>query len=235
MKITYLGHSGFMIECCGDAIAIDPFISTNPSCKHTMENVKVKDILLTHGHGDHAGDAVNLAKSHNAIITATFELANYCSAHGAQTIGMNMGGRIKYKWGMAVLVPASHSSSTPDGKYAGDPGGYVIEICGNTIYHAGDTGLTYEMKMIKEVFSPDIALLPIGGHFTMGIDDAVIAAHWLGVKHVIPMHYNTFPPIQTDPAVFAKKLHDKLKIDCSILSPGESKEFRSVCKVAQRT
>lgn len=230
MKITYLSHSGFIIECCDKKIIIDPFITGNPLYKSSEIDLNVCNILLTHGHGDHIGDAIKLSKEFNAPITATFELANYCSSQGAKVIATNMGAKLEYDWGTAVLVPASHSSSTPDGKYAGEPGGFIIELCGLIVYHAGDTGLHYDMKMIKEVYAPHIALLPIGGQYTMGIDEAVIAAHWLGVKHVIPMHYNTFTQINADPNIFAKKIKDKLSLKCTILQPGESKEFQNICK-----
>ena len=229
MKITYLGHSGFLVECCDKTIAIDPFISGNPLSKHTVENIKVQDILLTHAHGDHLGDAIQIAKNNNATITAIFEIANYCAQQNVKTIGMNFGGKIKYVWGDAILTPATHSSQLPDGQYGGSAGAYVINMCGNRLYHAGDTGLHYNMKMIKEVYYPEIAMLPIGGHFTMGIEDAVIATHWLGVKQVIPMHYNTFPPIEADPQEFATKVKDRLDIECFVMHPGESREFSSSC------
>lgn len=229
MKITYLGHSGFVVECCENALAIDPFISGNPLAQTSVDKIKVQDILLTHGHGDHLGDAIEIAKKNEATITAIFEIANYCSTQFVKTIGMNMGGKIKYDWGSSILTPATHSSALPNGNYAGVAGAYVIDICGYKIYHAGDTGLHYDMKMVKEVYTPDIALLPIGGHFTMDIDDAVIAAHWLGVDHVIPMHYNTFDPIKADPNEFAQKIKDKLDISCTILEPGKSLTLKSLC------
>ncbi|MEW5821623.1 MAG: metal-dependent hydrolase [Cyanobacteriota bacterium] len=230
MKITFLGHSGFLFECCDHRVCIDPFITGNPLAKTKVETLKVSDILITHGHGDHIGDAIKIAKQNNATITAIFEIANYCQSQGVNTIGMNLGAKIKYPWGTSIFAPAKHSSELPDGRYGGIAGSYVIDFCGHKLYHAGDTGLHYDMKMIKEVYSPKTALLPIGGHFTMDIDDAVIAAHWLGVNHVVPMHYNTFPPIKADAEEFARKVKDKLNIDCTILAPGESAELKSLCK-----
>lgn len=231
MKITFLGHSGFIITCGENNIVIDPFLTGNSLAKHTVKDVKATDILITHSHGDHLGDAEAIAKENDVAVTAIFEIANYLSKKGVKTIGMNMGGKIKYNWGSATLTPAAHSSALPDGSYGGIAGAYVLNIGGVTIYHAGDTGLHYDLKMIKEVYKPQIAMLPIGDHFTMGIDDAVKAAHWLDVEHVIPMHYNTFPPIETDPEIFAQLIRDKLHIACTILAPGESIEMRSVCKI----
>lgn len=231
MQITYLGHSGFMIKCSSHAIAIDPFLSGNPKSKNTIDDVKVSDIFVSHGHGDHIGDAIKIAKKHNATITAIFELANYCERYDVKTNGINIGGKIKFDWGSVVSVPSTHSSSTPEGHYAGQACGFIINIGGNIIYHAGDTGLTYELKMIKEVYKPEIALLPIGDYYTMGIDEAIIAANWLNVKHVIPMHYNTFPPIQVDPNIFAKRLKEENNISCTILEPGMTKDFESACKL----
>ena len=183
-----------------------------------MNNKKITDIIVTHGHGDHLGDAVPISKSTGAVISAIFELANWCSAHGANANPVQMGGLLNYNWGKLRFVPAFHSNSTPDGKYAGMPTGVILEINGKKIYHCGDTCLSSEMKVIGEVYKPDIMLVPIGSHVTMDIDDAVIAAEWTGVKTVIPMHYNTFPPIQTDPQMFKTKLKDK-GVECIVLAP----------------
>lgn len=221
MELQFLGHSAFYIKTSNGSFVIDPFMSGNPSCDTDIEKINVDDVLLTHGHGDHIGDAIEIAKKNNATITAIFEIANYCSKQGVETTGLNFGSKVPYKWGTAALVPATHSSSLPDGSYAGCPGGYVMDIDGKTLYHTGDTGLTYEFKMIKEYYKPEIAMLPIGGFYTMGIDEAIVAAEWLGVKEVIPMHYNTFPPIKTDVNKFADLLAKK-SIKCHILSPGES-------------
>ena len=198
MKIKYLGHSAFLFSTTRDNILVDPFFAANPSYK--PENIK--NIFLTHGHGDHVGDAVKISKAQNSIITAIFELANYCQSKGAFANGVSFGGKLNFPWGWAVFTPAFHSSSTPDGQYAGMPASIVLEIGGVTIYHAGDTCLNSEMSLIKELYSPKIALLPIGGHFTMDIEHAAIAAKKLGVETAIPMHYNTFSPINANPADF---------------------------------
>ena len=219
-NLTYIGHSAFFIENSTCGILIDPFISQNPLAKFDMNNKKITDIIVTHGHGDHLGDAVPISKSTGAVISAIFELANWCAAHGANANPVQMGGLLNYNWGKLRFVPAFHSNSTPDGKYAGMPTGVILEINGKKIYHCGDTCLSSEMKVIGEVYKPDIMLVPIGSHFTMDIDDAVIAAEWTGAKTVIPMHYNTFPPIQTDPQMFKTKLKDK-GIECIVLAPGE--------------
>ena len=219
-NLTYIGHSAFFIENSTCGILIDPFISQNPLAKFDMNNKKITDIIVTHGHGDHLGDAVPISKSTGAVISAIFELANWCAAHGANANPVQMGGLLNYNWGKLRFVPAFHSNSTPDGKYAGMPTGVILEINGKKIYHCGDTCLSSEMKVIGEVYKPDIMLVPIGSHFTMDIDDAVIAAEWTGAKTVIPMHYNTFPPIQSDPQMFKTKLKDK-GIECIVLTPGE--------------
>lgn len=198
MLITYLGHSAFEIQTQDRKILLDPFLVKSPN----YDTSGVTDILVTHGHGDHFGSALDIALASGATITAVAELARYCAKHGAKSIGMNVGGWVTYPWGRACAVPAFHSSSTPDGTYAGCPVGYVLEIEGTTIYYAGDTSLTQEMKMIGEVFKPDVAMLPIGGHYTMGIEHAAIAAQWVGASVVIPMHFNTFAAIETDPVAF---------------------------------
>ena len=202
MDIRYLGHSAFEITTKGKKILIDPFLACMPNYK--PENIY--DIFVTHGHGDHLGSAINISSEMGAPITTVFELANYCAKKGARTIDMGLGAWKDYSWGRAILVPAFHSSSTPDGQYGGCPCGIVFEIEGKTIYHAGDTCLNYEMKMIGEVYQPDIVMLPIGGKYTMDIEHAVIAAKWLQAAEVIPMHYNTFDQISTDVEDFKREI-----------------------------
>lgn len=219
--INYIGHSAFFIENETAGVLIDPFVSGNPSAVFKINPEKIKDILVTHGHGDHLGDAIPLSKKTGAQITTIFELANYCQAMGATVNGINMGGRIKLNGAFAKFMPAFHSSSTPDGKYAGIPSSIILEIGGKRIYHAGDTCLHQEMKVIGEFFKPDIALIPIGSHYTMDVNEAATAAQWLNAQTVIPMHYNTFPVINADAQCFKEKIEKEGK-KCVILNPGES-------------
>ena len=221
--LTYIGHSAFYIKTENNGILIDPFISQNPKAKFD-ENSLITDIFVTHGHGDHLGDAISLSRKTKAQITAVFELANYCARQGAFANGAGIGGKLKFSWGSAKFLPAFHSSSTPDGTYAGMPASILFDIDGTKIYHAGDNCLNQEMKTLAEVYKPDIALLPVGSHFTMDIDDAVIAAKWIGAKKVIPMHYNTFGLIEADIDDFKSKL-EKEKIETLILNPSEGIEF----------
>lgn len=208
MDIKYLGHSAFDIETNGMHILIDPFLVCVPSYKPK----DIYNIFVTHGHGDHLGSAIDISKTTGAPITAIFELANYCSLKGAKTIDMGLGAWKEYNWGRAILVPAFHSSKTPDGIYAGCPCGVIFDIEGTIIYHAGDTCLNSEMKMIGEVYRPDIVMLPIGGTYTMDIENAVIAAEWLGASEVIPMHYNTFDAIKVDITDFERQIREIGKI-----------------------
>ena len=166
----------------------------------------VTDIFVTHGHSDHLGSAIEISKKTGAKITAVFELANYCASKGAIANGINLGGWAKFDWGKAIAVPAFHSSSTPEGLYAGCPCGFVFAIEGRSIYHAGDTCLNSEMKMIGELYEHAIVKLAIGGIYTMDIEQAVVAAQWLDTSAIIPMHYNTFPSIKVDVQKFVDSL-----------------------------
>ena len=225
VEIKYIGHSAFCFstEEYG-SILVDPFITGNPCAKFDMEKEKIKDIFVTHGHGDHLGDAIPLSKKTQAQVSAVFELANYCAEQGAAAKGVSFGGKIQYQWGNARFLPAFHSSSTPDGKYAGMPASILFDINGTKIYHAGDTCLNSEMKVCGEIYKPDIALLPAGSFYTMDTKQAAIAAKWLNVKKVIPMHYNTFPPISVSTAELEnlKNELEESSIECIILKPGES-------------
>ncbi len=212
MDIHYLGHSAFEIITKGKKVLIDPFLVCVPN--YRPENIS--DIFVTHGHGDHLGSAVEISARVGAPITAIFELANYCAKKGASAIDMGLGSWREYSWGRAILVPAFHSSTTPDGQYGGCPCGVVMEIEGRKIYHAGDTCLNSEMKTIGELYSPEIVMLPIGGKYTMDIEHAAKAAEWLRATVVIPMHYNTFDPIKVDIEEFKRQIRETGKIPAVI-------------------
>ena len=220
MKITYLGHSCFEIITNNNKIIIDPFLVLSPNYDYS----EVKNIFVTHGHGDHLGNAIEISKTTKSPITTIFELANYCEEKGAYSQGINLGGWINFTWGRVSAVPAFHSSSTPDGKYAGCACGFIFDIEGKIIYHSGDTCLNQEMKTIKELYKPDISILPIGGHYTMDIQQAGIAAQWLDSSKIIPMHYNTFDAIQTDISQFEKQIK-RLNKTPIILEVGKSIEY----------
>lgn len=217
MTITYLGHSAFEIETNNGKILIDPFLVKSPN--YNPEGVT--DIFVTHAHGDHLGSAIEISKKTGANITAIYELANYCVQNGAKAHGVGLGSWLVYPWGKAIAVPAFHSSSTDDRIYGGCPCGFVFDINGKVFYHAGDTCLNTEMKMIGEVYQPDVAMLPIGGVFTMDIEHAVIASEWLDVTAVIPMHYNTFDAINVDIEEFSRQIREKGKMPV-VLQVGQS-------------
>lgn len=200
MKITYYGQSCFLFEIGGSRVLFDPFISPNELASHiNVDDIKADYILLSHGHQDHVHDAERIAKNNNSTIVATFEIANWYSQKGIEnTHPMNTGGKVTLPFGTVKMVNAIHSSSLPDGTYGGSAAGFVVETEEKTFYFAGDTALTYDMKLIPEVFDLDFALLPIGDNFTMDIHEAMIAADFVQVEQVIGMHYDTFPYIKID-------------------------------------
>lgn len=208
MKLTYLGHSAFEMNINGKKVLIDPFLIKSPD----YDIQGVSDIFVTHAHSDHLGSAIEIAKKTGAKITAMFELANYCAKYSVKTNGIGLGAWIDYDWGRVAAVPAFHSSSFDDGSYGGNPCGFVFDLSGRTLYHAGDTALNSEMKIIGEVYEPDAAMLPIGGTYTMDIESAVIASEWLGVSAVIPMHYNTFDKITVNINEFERRIREKGKM-----------------------
>lgn len=219
MELQFIGHSAFYLKTDNIGILIDPFISQNPVAKFDQSK-KVDYIFVTHGHADHLGDAIPISQKTGALITTIYELANYCAQRSAKTQGVNIGGEIKFSWGSARFFSATHSSSTPDGAYAGCPCSIMLTIGGVKIYHAGDTGLNREMKTIGELYAPDIVILPVGGIYTMEAKEASVAAEWLGAKRIIPMHYNSFEPIKVDKEVLEKSFSSKIEL--TILEPGES-------------
>jgi len=210
MKIRYYGHSCFEVKTGESTFLFDPFISPNELASSIdINSIKAETIFLTHGHGDHVADAATIANNNDALIVANFEVANWFSAQGvAKTHPMNPGGSWKFDFGSAKMVTAVHSSSMPDGSYGGNPAGFVMETAEGAFYNAGDTALTYDMKLIAESHDLKFALLPIGDNFTMGVDDAVKAAKFIECDHVIGMHYDTFGYIKIDHAEAIQKFGD---------------------------
>jgi L-ascorbate metabolism protein UlaG (beta-lactamase superfamily) len=202
MQLTYFGHATFLATIGGTRVLFDPFIRPNPLAKDVnVDAIEADFILLSHGHGDHIADAEEIAKRSGATILGIAEVAGYFGAKGIEVIGTNLGGKVALPFGTVHCVAAAHSSSFPDGSYAGVAMGFVIKTNeGQTFYFAGDTALTYDLKLIKKRHQVDFALLPIGDHYTMGVSDALVAAEWVGTTEVIGMHYDTFPPLVIDHA-----------------------------------
>lgn len=224
MKIKYHGHSFVQIITNEHSILIDPFVSGNPATKTKVEDLKCDYIILTHGHGDHISDAISTAKKNDAMIITSFEIANYAEKHNIKAHPLGIGGGYNFPFGRVKLTIAHHSSSFPDGSYAGNPAGVIITMDGKTIYHAGDTALFYDMKLIGEMNKIDIAFLPIGDNFTMGIDDAVKAAEFINAKITVPIHYSTFDIIKANPEDFKKKV-ESIGKKCQIIGIAESIEI----------
>ena len=200
MKVRYLGHSAFRIETGDNVILIDPFLA--PNKEYDFQNDNISHIFVTHGHSDHLGSAIEISKHKGAPIIGVFELANYCAQRGAKATGVNLGGWVNFPFGRVYFAPAFHSSSFADGTYAGCPAGVLMDIEGKKVFHAGDSALTQEYKTLKELNEIALAMLPIGGFYTMGVEEAVVATRWLGAKKVIPMHYSTFDLIKADTKAF---------------------------------
>lgn len=219
MEIRFHGHACFSFESNGFKIIIDPFFQGNPLAKKNWEQIEAHAILITHGHGDHLGDALKIAQRTGAIIIAPYELALYCQFKGAKVHPMHIGGSHQFDFGKVKLTPAWHGSAVIENgeiTYTGNPCGFLIFTEGKTIYYAGDTGLFGDMELLGRLHNIDLALLPIGDNYCMGIEDAVIAAKMLKPKTVIPMHYNTFDLIKQDPDVFKKKIEEQ-GLHCQVL------------------
>lgn len=226
MKITFYGQNSLAIEIEGKHILVDPFISGNPLSKDKIDikNLKADYILLTHAHNDHTLDAETIAKNTGAIIVSNYEIANHYEAKGIEVHPMNLGGSWKFEFGKVKYVNAIHTSSFPDGSYGGQPGGFVIEGEHKNIYIAGDTALTMDMKLIPMRTKLDLAILPIGDNFTMGVEDAIIASDFVQCDKVLGVHYDTFGYIEIDHEEAKRKFYDANK-DLMLLEIGESIEL----------
>ncbi len=201
MDIRWLGHAAFELKHDGVTVLIDPFITGNPAATVDVESLEADAILLTHGHQDHFGDTVEIAKRTGATVQAITEIAGEIGEEGVEVIDTNMGGTASYPWGSVRLTPAWHTSTTPKGTVT-PPAGLVVELGGKVVYHTGDTALFSDLALPGRRKEVDVALVCIGGHYTMDREDAVVAAGLIGADVVIPQHYDTFPPIATDVQAF---------------------------------
>ncbi|MBR5504503.1 MAG: metal-dependent hydrolase [Methanobrevibacter sp.] len=229
MEIRWLGHSAFeIISEEGVKILIDPFISNNPTCPIPVEDFDANIICITHGHSDHFGDAMEIANNSNATLVANHEISLFLGEQGLDCVGMNIGGTVSILGINITMLDAKHSSSidfTEEVRPGGNPGSFLITLeDGTKIFHAGDTGLFTDLEnVVGKIFKPDIAMVPIGDRFTMDPFQGALASMWISPKVVIPMHYNTFPAVEQDPAVFANFVYQlNPKIDVVIMNPLES-------------
>ena len=221
VEVTYHGHACLSIAGGGAQLLLDPFLSGNPRSDVGPEEVEADYILVSHAHGDHLGDTVDIARRTGATVISNAEIAGYCAAQGLQVHAMHIGGGYGFPFGRVQLTIAHHGSSFPDGSYGGNPAGFLLTIENQTIYFAGDTGLTYDMMLIGE-HGIDLAILPIGDNYTMGPDDALRAAQLLRPRIVVPIHYDAFPVIQQDPDAFLARVASETGAAGQTLKPGES-------------
>lgn len=218
-RVTFLGHSAVSIEGGGKTVLVDPFLTGNPKASTTADAVNADYVVLTHAHGDHFGDTIAIAKRTGATVIANFEIANYCQERGCTVHHMHLGGAFEFDFGRVKLTVAHHGSSFPDGTYGGDPGGVIFTMDGKKIHHVGDTALTHDLSFAGDE-GLDLALVPIGDNFTMGPDDALRSLDLLRPKRVVPVHYDTWPPIEQDAAAWAARCEAK-GVPATVLAPGE--------------
>jgi L-ascorbate metabolism protein UlaG (beta-lactamase superfamily) len=222
MDIRFLGHSAVELTEGDTTILVDPFITGNPKATVTADELEPTHILVTHGHADHYGDTVAIAKRTGAEVVAIVEIADELSEQGVENIhDPNLGGTVAFDWGWVKLVPAWHTSTTPNGT-VNTPAGLLIMVGDKLVYHLGDTCLFSDIKLIAQRGNHvNVALVPIGGHYTMDRFDAVAACEYIGADEVIPIHFNTFPPIETDAHAFKSDVENATESKVIVLAPGE--------------
>jgi L-ascorbate metabolism protein UlaG (beta-lactamase superfamily) len=227
VDVRFLGHSAFHISGAGADVLVDPFLTGNPKAAATADEVPADVILVTHGHGDHLGDTVAIAKRTGATVVAIVELADEIRGNGVENVrDPNYGGTVKFDWGWVKLVPAWHTAVSPSGTTHA-PAGLLISYDGHLIYHLGDTCLFGDLKLIAQRGDKvELALVPIGGHYTMDRYDAVTAVELINPSQVIPIHYNTFPPIETDAEAFKQDVQNAGFSEVVIVQPGETHRVR---------
>ncbi|MDO8185948.1 metal-dependent hydrolase [Conexibacter sp. JD483] len=221
MELRFLGQSAFALSDGDTTVLTDPFLTGNPRAVTAADEFDPQTILLSHGHADHVGDTVAIAKRSGATVVAVVELAHELAREGVEVADPNLGGTVGFEWGSVKLVPAFHTAVSP----AGTPhiaAGLVIDFKGTTIYHLGDTCLFSDLALPGRARQIDVALVPIGGHYTMDRHDAVEAVKLIGARTVIPIHYDTFPPIETDAQAFKADVEAQTSSACVVLAPGES-------------
>jgi len=221
MDVRFLGHSCFSLSDGESTVLIDPFLTGNPKAAATAEEVAATTVLVSHGHADHVGDAVPISKRTGAPVIAITELAGELGQEGIDVHDPNMGGTITTDWGWVKMVPAWHTSTTPKGT-VNTPAGLLINFKDTIVYHLGDTCLFSDLQLVGKRHPIDIALVCIGGHYTMDRHDAVDACDFVGAKTIIPCHYNTFPPIETDAGAFQTDVEKALDATVVVLEPGQA-------------
>jgi L-ascorbate metabolism protein UlaG (beta-lactamase superfamily) len=226
VKVTWYSHACFLIEGGGSKLLTDPFLTGNPLAAVGADEVQADYILVSHGHSDHVGDTVDIAKRTGATVISNFEIHNWLVGQGVEKAHpQHIGGGHDYPWGRVKLTIALHGSALPDGSYGGNPVGFLFYVEGKKIYHACDTGLFYDMKLIGEE-GIDLAILPIGDNFTMGPVDALRAVKLIEPAQVVPIHYNTFEVIEQDPHAWARRVESETSARVVVMKPGDTLELQ---------